>query len=83
MGIKKHPNKAIQAVIEDALSRGWRLIEPGKSAHAWGFLYCPEVSRKGCKISIWRTPRVPENHAKQILKIINQCEHQRGNDDAV
>jgi hypothetical protein len=80
MGGKKHTNKAIQAVIEKAMEQGWRLKEPGSSAHAWAFLYCPEESRIGCKISVWSTPRVPENHAKQLLKIIQKCEHKGGND---
>lgn len=58
-----------------ALQIGWSLIESGSSVHAWGFLYCPEKSRLGCKISVWSTPKVPENHAKQILKIIQNCHH--------
>jgi len=83
MKSKRHPNKDIQAVIDQAIELGWRLKDPGNSAHAWGFLYCPAESRSGCKISIWSTPRVPENHAKQLAKVIQKCEHYRSSNEDV
>ena len=71
----KHPNKEIQKAINYAISKGWTLIETGNSSHAWARLKCPESSRRGCIISIWSTPRVPETHAKQIRRVIDKCTH--------
>lgn len=56
-------------------------METGKSSHACGRLLCPETSRFGCQISIWSTPRNPENHAKQIIRTIKKCEHGDINND--
>ncbi|MCC5934567.1 MAG: hypothetical protein LAT75_10940 [Candidatus Cyclonatronum sp.] len=73
--MKKHPNKEIQKAIEYAQTQSWVLKDSGKSSHSWGRLMCPESSRNGCVISVWSTPRNPENHAKQILKMVNKCPH--------
>lgn len=73
---KKHPNKHIAQAIQYALKKGWTIKEAGNSAHAFGILLCPSQSRSGCKISIFSTPRNPENHAKQIKKIVDKCTHQ-------
>lgn len=72
----KHPIKEIQLAIMFALSKGWVLQETGGSSHAWGRLKCPERSRDGCIISVWSTPRVPENHARQIIRAVTNCAHQ-------
>lgn len=75
MSRPKHPNKAIEAAIQYAEDNGWRYREAGGSSHAWGRLLCPEESREGCQMSIWSTPRNPENHAKQIRRRVDNCEH--------
>ncbi|MEX0773492.1 MAG: hypothetical protein WD038_10010 [Balneolales bacterium] len=72
---KKHSNKEIQKAIDYAAARNWRIEVAGTSSHAWGRLKCPEPSRKGCIISIWSTPRVPENHARQIIRAVDKCVH--------
>lgn len=69
----RHPNKHIQAVIEEALRRGWRLLACG--GHVWGELYCPESSREGCILRIHSTPQNPENHARRLRREINNCPH--------
>jgi len=74
---KSHPNKFIEDAILYAEKHGWRYKEAGGSAHAWGRLLCPHETRDGCAMSIWSTPRNPENHAKQILKRIKQCPHMK------
>lgn len=71
----KHPKKEIQEAIEYALDKGWRLKATGKSSHAFGRLFCPEESRDGCIISVWSTPRNAANHARQIKRRIDACEH--------
>lgn len=71
----KHPKKEIQAAIEYAVANGWRIIETGKSSHAFCRLYCPEESRNGCSISVNSTPRNAESHAKQIRHKVDNCSH--------
>lgn len=71
----RHPNKEIESAIRSAESAGWKVVKAGKSAHAWGRLLCEEESRQGCQISIWSTPRSPDNHAKQILRAVVRCPH--------
>ena len=73
MSRARHPNKHIEAAISYAESRGWNVIS--SKGHAWGRIFCPEHSQSGCIISVWSTPRVPENHAKQIVRIIDACPH--------
>ena len=77
----RHPNKEIEAVIREAEASGWRVVKAGKSAHAWGRLLCQEGSRQGCQISIWSTPRSPENHAKQIRRAVARCPHTGGENE--
>lgn len=70
-----HHNKHIREAIEYAISREWRVVKSSGSAHAWGKLYCPESSRNGCIIVVYGTPRVPENHADRIRKLVDACRH--------
>ena len=53
----------------------WRVTDAGSSSHAWTRLKCPESSRDGCIISVWSTPRVPQNHASQIMRVVDKCPH--------
>lgn len=73
---KKHPNKEIEVAVCFAENRDWRYRKAGASAHAWGRLHCPLESREGCAMSVWSTPRNPENHAKQIVRNVKKCPHQ-------
>ena len=71
-----HPNKEIAAAIKYAEDNGWRIDVGG--SHAWGKMYCPHNSsdcRCGefCKNSIWSTPKNPENHAKLIRRVVDNC----------
>lgn len=76
-----HPNKHIEAAVAYALDRGWRYIEPGKSAHVWGKLDCSEESREGHKIGVYSTPKNPENHAKSIRRLVDHCTHRENSDE--
>ena len=73
---KIHPKKEIEKAIQYAESKGWRYKKTSGSAHAWGRLLCPLQNREGCSMSIWSTPKIPETHAKQILKRVNSCNHE-------
>lgn len=69
----RHKDKDIQAAVEYAQLRGWRLFVGG--SHAWGFLNCPHEERDGCRISIWSTPRNPTNFARRIVRTVDACPH--------
>ncbi|MBT9545438.1 MAG: hypothetical protein IV090_08620 [Candidatus Sericytochromatia bacterium] len=76
----KHPKKAIEAALKYAESKGWQ-VEVGGS-HAWGKMYCPyndKACRCGefCITSIWSTPKNADNHAKQIIRVVDHCLFQK------
>ena len=71
----RHPKKSIEAALQYAESKGWRIEKAGKSAHAWGRAFCPDMNRGSCQLSIWSTPHNDENHARQIRKRVDSCPH--------
>jgi len=71
-----HPNKRIREALDYALEHGWRLRKAGSRAHVWGVLLCPHTARGGCRQPVYSTPRVPENHAARIRRVVDQCPHQ-------
>jgi len=77
----RHPNKHVEKAIRYAESRGW-CVEMSQG-HAWGRLLCPQSSREGCIVSVWSTPRKPENHARHIWREIDLCPHgvEKSDDD--
>lgn len=75
-----HPNKVVRDALQYASDNGWRIVQGG--SHAWGQMYCPyndKACRCGefCRASIWSTPKNPENHAKQIRRIVDNCVMQK------
>lgn len=75
MNRKPHPNKHIEGAVQYAESKGW-IFRKG-SSHAWGVLKCPHGEREGCQVSVYSTPRVPENHAKHIRNAVDKCNHEQ------
>jgi hypothetical protein len=73
----RHPNKHIAEAIKYAESRGWRVV-PSKRGHSWGRIYCPFRERDGCMMSVYSTPRHPEDHAADIRRYIDDCPHGQG-----
>jgi hypothetical protein len=73
--VADHPNRHIREAIEFALSHGWTLVKSAPRAHAWGRILCPFGGRGGCIRSIYSTPRVPEDHAKDIKRAVLRCPH--------
>lgn len=72
----RHQNKEIQAVIEEAVNLGWRLVYKGSPIY--GELLCPfndTTCRSGdyCRRSVNCTPRSPQNHAKDLIKGVRKC----------
>ena len=78
----RHPRKEIEAAVEYAIQCGWRHAKA--TGHAWGRLQCP-WNDADCRcgtvyqISIWSTPKNPENHARQIIRLIDGCARKMNN----
>jgi len=70
------PNKHIREAVAYALERGWRLRKAGPRAHIWGVLFCPLEGRDGCRQQVYSTPRVPEDHAARIRRVVDRCPHE-------
>jgi len=79
--IGKHPNKHIRAAIETAISNGWVVEKTGGSGHAFATLRCGISEHREHSMSINSTPSSPENHAKQILRMVKKCSP-KGNEQA-
>ena len=76
MGRLRHPNSHIEKAAQYAEALGWRVVT--SNGHAWGRLFCPWSTREGCIISVWSTPKVPENHARHIRNKVDSCPHRGG-----
>ena len=70
-----HPNKHIREAVNYAFAHGWRLRKAGPRGHIWGLLLCPLAARDGCRQQVFSTPRVPEDHAARIRRMVNHCPH--------
>jgi len=75
MARPRHANKEIESAVRYAEQRGWRVLAGG--SHAWGFLYCPEPSRIGCRVTVYSTPRNPEGHARRLQSLVDGCPHEQ------
>lgn len=76
MARPRHADKHIEAALRYAESLGWRVEKStGGSAHCWGRMLCPANSREGCKVSILSTPRNGQNHARQLRREVDICNH--------
>ena len=71
----EHPNKHIREAIKYAEQQGWRATTSGGQAHIWGTLWCPLETREGCRFRVYSTPASPENHARDIHRAVDRCEH--------
>ena len=69
----RHPKPEIEKAIQYAEGLGW--TAELSNGHAWGRLFCPQSTQDGCIVSVWSTPRSPENHARQIRKVADRCPH--------
>jgi len=86
MSRKRHPDRTIEEALAYAESQGWRVEGLGPRAHGWGKMYCPH-NDPGCRCGefcitvIWGTPRSPENHARQIKRVVDGCLRRHGEGD--
>ncbi|WP_287813734.1 hypothetical protein [Pseudomonas sp.] len=76
MSRSRHLKKEVEDALRYAESRGWRIHESG--GHCWGKIYCPyndAECRCGefCIVSVWCTPKNPTNHARQLIRVVDNC----------
>lgn len=76
---RRHTDKHIESAIQYAESLNW-VVKISRKGHAWGRLFCPFNDRDGCIISVWSTPQNAENHAKNIRRIVDRCDHDEKED---
>ncbi len=61
-----------------AAGQGWAVVKStGGSAHAWGVMRCPGDCPQ---VSVFSTPRVPENHARALRRAVDRCSHPKEDD---
>lgn len=73
MAPTRHPSRVIEEALTYARAHGWLVIKStGGAAHAWGVMRCPGDCPQ---VSIFSTPRVPENHARALRRAVDRCQH--------
>ncbi|CAH3411882.1 hypothetical protein AI2711V1_1396 [Raoultella ornithinolytica] len=72
--MKEHPDKHIRAAIDYTLVQVWIFHPGGKSAHCFGRLICGMAHHPEYMMSIWSTPAVPINHARQLIRMVDRCQ---------
>jgi hypothetical protein len=70
MARRTHPKPPVEKALRYAESNGWT-ITPKTGGHAWGTARCTE----DCVVSIWSTPKNPDNFARQITRRVDKCPH--------
>lgn len=75
MSRQRHPDQHIGEAVRYAEQLGWTCEKAGPHAHCWGRLFCPRRSREGCIVSVYSTPRNPENHARHLRREVDLCPH--------
>lgn len=78
MSRRRHPNKDIEEAVRYAEASGWK-VRLAKRGHAWGQMFCPANSKDCrcgdfCVTSINTTPKKPATHAKQIKRVVDNCQ---------
>ena len=88
MARPRHPDKAIEAALTALEKLGWFVEKSkGRSAHAWGYVRCPENAKDKCRNGvfcqnqIWSTPRNPTGHARELLRKAHGCIIKGGRDN--
>lgn len=66
----RHSKKDVEQVLRAAEAQGWT-VTPTKAGHRWGKAECGS----GCVLSVWSTPKNPQNHAKQMSRAVARCPH--------
>lgn len=75
---QRHPKKEVEAALAAAETDGF-LVAPTKSGHRWGYVRCKRCQQQD--LSVWSTPRVPENMARNVRRFMKRHSH-RGEEEA-
>lgn len=67
----KPPNKEIEEAILYAEENGLVYKYSGQSSHAWEDCFTHYIQQ----MPIWSTPRSSFNHAQQIRRLVDKCQH--------
>jgi hypothetical protein len=70
---RRHPKKEVEQALRVAETRGWK-VQPQPRGHRWGVMRCPAHEHWH---PIWSTPKNPGNHAKELGREMQRCEHVR------
>ena len=70
MARAQHPKKEVEKGLKDMEAAGWT-VRPTAAGHRWGKAECGS----GCSVSIWSTPKNPQNHANQLRRAVSRCPH--------
>ena len=66
-----HSKKQLRDVLDEACAAGFDVYET-PSGHRWGYLECGKC---GQQLSVWSTPKSPDNHAKQVRRFMHRHSH--------
>ena len=66
----RHPKKEIEDALVEAEAAGWAVVKRSGHTHAWGLIRCGPGC---CSMSVYSTPRVPENEAARIRRALRRC----------
>jgi hypothetical protein len=58
--------------LKYAESKGWK-VEFRGTGHVWGRIRCGEGHSEH-QMSIHSTPAIPENHARRIRRLVDECQ---------
>ena len=70
-----HQKKEVSKALEEAVALGFRIQQPGGSAHAGLILLCPHAAPAGHRMSVASTPRDEDNEARRIRRFVAKCDH--------
>lgn len=71
----RHPIGELEAAVRTLEAARWNFTEAKGRGHAKFVGRCPHGC---CQHSVWSTPRVPENHARQIVGWLRHCPGEQG-----
>jgi predicted Zn finger-like uncharacterized protein len=66
-----HSKKQVRKALDEADEAGFD-VQDTSAGHRWGIVRCTKC---GQTFSVWSTPRVADNHAKQIRRFIANHSH--------
>lgn len=71
----RHPKKDIEKALRVAEEHGWTVM-PTASGHRWGEMVCSHHGPRACRVSVWSTPKNPDDHANRLRRRVRNCPHQ-------